>query len=631
MTQYARVPTDAIDEPIHLSSVPTTKRRATTAPDDDNDIDDFSDSGSDPHTHSHFIPQSKRSRFIKLVGAPKNEPTASTEPAALPKDAAGAPIKPVTGSPSTPDSPEEPVIDVLDAQNEDPFTLEPFENLIQLHADAGKDFIMARVTTVDPNDESRFYYSYYAAHHINKVLFRTQPEEGLLHRMKAKNPLNNMTIVGDVHYYVITAAAVKLMNSMSVQNSSRASIDSVSSIHSINSIRSMITQQFAGTNYNNNKRRNSELFRRYNRPRSAGAEDSHHGRGAADISKRWSQFLQVAGLTVPPKKRTLHLVMRPNALEGSEEVVPLSPGEGGKSNSKFGPLYGRPTSAGATTTTRHAPEDIPLLNTSRRNSADDAFVDTTEPIQDTVRASLDERRPTNLPQNETTTSGFRPTSTTPRLHRRVRSTAFSNEHHKNMSIHEWIQLHALEDDTTTPSKNPTTTTTTSSSSSTDPTRKPPKLIITPSTKPTSNKRTPELEEQPLSSTPTGSQLQYLARYYATDDDFLMNASIRAWFRDNALETDDAVLFTIPRSTDAAMNMEGMEQHPALMNFVYAVDEGEGGGRGLSILSGRAMKWLLVGYVALGFVVVEFVVPQEYAYVTAFLLIFVLAVVLILCL
>ena len=82
---------------------------------------------------------------------------------------------------------ENQVVDVLDALNEDPFTLECFESLLRVHAEKGKDFILARVTTVDPADETRLYYSYYAAHHINKVLFRTQPEEGLLHRMKAKN------------------------------------------------------------------------------------------------------------------------------------------------------------------------------------------------------------------------------------------------------------------------------------------------------------------------------------------------------------------------------------------------------------------------------------------------------------
>lgn len=90
--------------------------------------------------------------------------------------------------------PEE-LIDVIDAkETEEPFTLEVFEDLVKMHLERNKDFILARVTTIDTVDPNRFYYSYYAAHHINKVLFKTQPEEGLLHRMQAKNPLNNMTM-----------------------------------------------------------------------------------------------------------------------------------------------------------------------------------------------------------------------------------------------------------------------------------------------------------------------------------------------------------------------------------------------------------------------------------------------------
>lgn len=78
-------------------------------------------------------------------------------------------------------------LDVLDAANEDPFTLETLEDLIIMHSEKNLDFILARVTTKDPDDDSRLYYSYYAAHHINKVLFRTETDKGLLHRMKAKN------------------------------------------------------------------------------------------------------------------------------------------------------------------------------------------------------------------------------------------------------------------------------------------------------------------------------------------------------------------------------------------------------------------------------------------------------------
>lgn len=79
------------------------------------------------------------------------------------------------------------LVDELDALDEDPFTLDSFENLMRLHASKGKDFIIARVTTQDPSEDTKVYHSYYSAHQINKVLFRTQPDEGLLHRMKARN------------------------------------------------------------------------------------------------------------------------------------------------------------------------------------------------------------------------------------------------------------------------------------------------------------------------------------------------------------------------------------------------------------------------------------------------------------
>lgn len=97
--------------------------------------------------------------------------------------------------------------ETLDASNEESFTLESFESLIRTARASGKSFLLARVTTVDPHNLTHLYYSYYAAHHINKVIFRTEPEEGLLHRMKSRNPLNNMLIVGDVHYFTISPDA----------------------------------------------------------------------------------------------------------------------------------------------------------------------------------------------------------------------------------------------------------------------------------------------------------------------------------------------------------------------------------------------------------------------------------------
>ncbi len=92
----------------------------------------------------------------------------------------------------------------LDTAQEETFTLDSFESLIRVARAANKAFILARVTTVDPKNLTRLYYSYYSAYQINKVIFRTQPDEGLLHRMRSRNPLNNMLIVGEVHYLAVT-------------------------------------------------------------------------------------------------------------------------------------------------------------------------------------------------------------------------------------------------------------------------------------------------------------------------------------------------------------------------------------------------------------------------------------------
>jgi hypothetical protein len=135
---------------------------------------------------------------VKLVGIPPPDMISGSAPPA--GAAASTPVAGMASSaeslqfntmafPALQDNEAAPtkVVDVIDASNEDPFTLDSFDTLIRAHMDKKKDFLIARVITMDENDNGRLYYSYYAAHHINKVLFRTQPEEGLLHRMKAKN------------------------------------------------------------------------------------------------------------------------------------------------------------------------------------------------------------------------------------------------------------------------------------------------------------------------------------------------------------------------------------------------------------------------------------------------------------
>lgn len=93
---------------------------------------------------------------------------------------------------------------ILDCESEESFTLESFGNLLKAARACNKDFIIARVTTLDPSGPTpQLFHSHYSAHQINKILFRTQPAESLLHRMKSRNPLNNMLIVGLVHYFVV--------------------------------------------------------------------------------------------------------------------------------------------------------------------------------------------------------------------------------------------------------------------------------------------------------------------------------------------------------------------------------------------------------------------------------------------
>ncbi|KAI5172363.1 hypothetical protein NEFER03_1477 [Nematocida sp. LUAm3] len=100
-------------------------------------------------------------------------------------------------------------LDVVDAGEGEPFTLETFKKSILESLKAGKDYILAKVTTADPNDHSSLYSYYYSAFEINKILFKYETARHLLHRMKVRNPMNNMYIMGQVYYYKITLEALE--------------------------------------------------------------------------------------------------------------------------------------------------------------------------------------------------------------------------------------------------------------------------------------------------------------------------------------------------------------------------------------------------------------------------------------
>lgn len=99
-------------------------------------------------------------------------------------------------------------LDVINAEEGEPFTLETFKKSILESLKSGKEYIIAKVTTSDPNNAASLYNYYYSAYEINKILFKYESDRHLLHRMKVRNPMNNMFIMGQVYYYKVTNDAL---------------------------------------------------------------------------------------------------------------------------------------------------------------------------------------------------------------------------------------------------------------------------------------------------------------------------------------------------------------------------------------------------------------------------------------
>jgi len=108
----------------------------------------------------------------------------------------------ITGAPNSLHDPTYH-LDVVNAEEGEPFTLETFKKSLLEALKAGKEYILAKVTTSDPNNASALYGYYYSAYEINKILFKYESDRHLLHRMKVRNPMNNMYVMGQVYYYKI--------------------------------------------------------------------------------------------------------------------------------------------------------------------------------------------------------------------------------------------------------------------------------------------------------------------------------------------------------------------------------------------------------------------------------------------
>lgn len=64
--------------------------------------------------------------------------------------------------------------------------------------------------TWDHKQPDRAFYSYYHAHHLNKILFQTQIylTKKLIHRLHVLNPLTNTDIIGNVLYFMVVGKTV---------------------------------------------------------------------------------------------------------------------------------------------------------------------------------------------------------------------------------------------------------------------------------------------------------------------------------------------------------------------------------------------------------------------------------------
>jgi len=72
------------------------------------------------------------------------------------------------------DSSGSKILDSVQADYEDSFSLESFADTIAAYRKQEKQFIIARIQTYDPKMPEKAFYSYYDAFQLNKILFQTQ-------------------------------------------------------------------------------------------------------------------------------------------------------------------------------------------------------------------------------------------------------------------------------------------------------------------------------------------------------------------------------------------------------------------------------------------------------------------------
>ena len=192
------------------------------------------------------------------------------------------------------------------------------------------------------------------------------------------------------------------------------------------------------------------------------------------------------------------------------------------------------------------------ISSSRRNSADDA-------------ARLE--KPHNEDQNPKDDFDIYP-STISNLYTKVRSISYQNESDGVSSVSEWIRIHTQHEA---------------------------RRIKVLTTKKNLEASTPLLKES-----------FWEAHYFASDDDFLMDSKIRAYFKENALENADAMLFSLTSSGDSQRYQNGI-QHPALGNYVFYYQDSSGN---VYSITPRKLRVILFVTLLVGMMLVRLFAPPR---------------------
>lgn len=107
------------------------------------------------------------------------------------------------------------------------------------------------------------------------------------------------------------------------------------------------------------------------------------------------------------------------------------------------------------------------------------------------------------------------------------------------------------------------------------------------------------------STPLVKECIWEAHYYASDDDFLMDSKVRAYFKENALEKDDALLFSLPSSNPSTYS--DTIQHPALSNYAISYQDSSGN---IYRISAGKLRLVLIFLLSICIILVRIFVPHQ---------------------